>query len=130
MCLRAGALRDSGRVPLSLQKNAKGGEQETQLACGSNKCPLSSNAFSCEPRGSQLPAPRRPLPGGAPALDMAELEYAEPRVYWRCTDAALGAGRLRIKDGFMCGDGGRDCALAPFLYLYKVVCGLGLKAGL
>ena len=38
----------------------------------SNKCPRTSNAFSCEPRGSQLPPPRRvraPRPAGA--------------VYWR-----------------------------------------------
>ena len=30
-----------GAVPLSTRKNAKGGEQGTQLACGSNKCPVS-----------------------------------------------------------------------------------------
>ncbi len=66
--LRSQALRNSGRVPLSLQKNAKGGEQGAQLACGSNKCPLPSNAFSCEPRGSQLPPSRRPAPGGIPSL--------------------------------------------------------------
>ena len=51
-----------GAVPLSSRKNAKGGEQGTQLACGSNKCPLSSNAFSCEPRGSQAPCTKRPCP--------------------------------------------------------------------
>ena len=66
--LRSRTLRNSGRVPLSLQKNAKGGEQGAQLACGSNKCPLPSNAFSCEPRGSQLPPSRRPAPGGVPSL--------------------------------------------------------------
>ena len=58
--------RDSGRVPLSPHKNVKGGEQVTQLACGSDKCHLSSNAFSCEPRGSQLPSPRRSVPEGLP----------------------------------------------------------------
>ena len=55
----ADASRDSGRVPLSPQKNAKGGERGTQLACGSNKCPLPSNTFSWGLRGSQLPPPRR-----------------------------------------------------------------------
>ena len=68
MNLRDRALRNSGRVPLSLQKNAKGGEQGAQLACGSNKCPLPSNAFSCEPRGSQLPPSRRHAPGGSSTL--------------------------------------------------------------
>ena len=49
-----------GAVPLSSRKNAKGGEQGTQLACGSNKCPLFSNAFSREPRGSHAPEIRHP----------------------------------------------------------------------
>ena len=57
--LRPWPLGDLGRVPLSSWKNAKGGEQVTQLACGSNKCHLSSNAFSHELRGSQLPKSRR-----------------------------------------------------------------------
>ena len=52
----------SGAVPLSPRKNAKGGEQGTQLACGSNKCPLSSNAFSREPRGSHASGIRHPCP--------------------------------------------------------------------
>ena len=50
----------SGAVPLSSRKNAKGGEQGTQLACGSNKCPLPSNAFSRKPRGSHAPGIRHP----------------------------------------------------------------------
>ena len=54
-----GTSRIPGRVPLSSQKNAKGGGQAAQLACGSDKCRLSSNAFSCELRGSQLPEIRR-----------------------------------------------------------------------
>ena len=57
--LRTWPLGDCGRVSLSTRKNAKGGEQGTQLACGSNKCPLSSNAFSRELRGNQLPKSRR-----------------------------------------------------------------------
>ncbi len=51
-----------GAVPLSTRKNAKGGEQGTQLACGSNKCPLSSNAFSRKLRGSHAPEIRHPCP--------------------------------------------------------------------
>lgn len=39
-------------VPLSLRKNAKGGEKSAQLAFGSNKCRLSPNAFSRELRGN------------------------------------------------------------------------------
>ena len=83
------ALRNSGRVPLSLQKNAKGGEQEAQLACGSNKCPLPSNAFSCEPRGNQLPPSRRPAPGGVPALGVGGSWGLICRVF-------LGSGRICI----------------------------------
>ena len=52
---RIRAQRIYGAVPLGLQENAKGGEQGTQLADRSNKCPLFSNAFFCEPRGSQAP---------------------------------------------------------------------------
>lgn len=35
--VRLRVLGISGAVPLSLQKNSKGGEKVTQLACGSNK---------------------------------------------------------------------------------------------
>lgn len=52
----------SGAVPLSLQKNAKGGEKVTQLACGSNKCHFSSNEFSCALRGNHAPEIRHPDP--------------------------------------------------------------------
>jgi len=55
-------------VPLSSRKNAKGGEQGTQLACGSNKCPLSSNAFSRAPRGSQPPKSGATVPEASPPL--------------------------------------------------------------
>lgn len=57
-----------GAVPLSSRKNAKGGEQGTQLACGSNKCPLSSNAFSRAPRGSQPPKSGATVPEASPPL--------------------------------------------------------------
>ena len=55
--VRSGQLPASGAVdfqavPLCLQKNAKGGENGTQLA-SLRQGPISSNAFSCEPRGSQ-----------------------------------------------------------------------------
>ncbi len=57
-----------GTVPLSTRKNAKGGEQGTQLACGSNKCPLPSNAFSRAPRGSQPPKSGATVPEASPPL--------------------------------------------------------------
>lgn len=57
-----------GAVPLSTRKNAKSGEQGTQLACGSNKCPLSSNAFSRAPRGSQPPKSGATVPEASPPL--------------------------------------------------------------
>ena len=60
-----------GAVPLSTRKNAKSGEQGTQLACGSNKCPLSSNAFSRAPRGSQPQNQARPCPKPHPRCVLA-----------------------------------------------------------
>lgn len=57
-----------GAVPLSTRKNAKSGEQGTQLACGSNKCPLSSNAFFRAPRGSQPPKSGATVPEASPLL--------------------------------------------------------------
>ena len=57
-----------GAVPLSTRKNAKSGEQGTQLACGSNKCPLSSNAFSRAPRGSQPPKSGASVPEASSTL--------------------------------------------------------------
>ena len=60
--VRLRVLGISGAVPLSLQKNAKGGEKVTQRACGSNKCHFSSNAFSCALRGSHAPEIRHPNP--------------------------------------------------------------------
>ena len=67
----AGALRILGAVPLSTRKNAKGGEQGAQLACGSNKCPLSSNAFSRASRGSQPKNQARPCPKPHPRCALA-----------------------------------------------------------
>ena len=62
VCLQSQTPGISQAVPLSLRKNAKGGGQSAQLAFGSDKCRLSSNAFSCEPRGSQAPCTKRPCP--------------------------------------------------------------------
>ena len=62
VCLQSQTPGISQAVPLSLRKNAKGGGQSAQLAFGSNKCRLSPNAFSREPRGSQAPEIRHPDP--------------------------------------------------------------------
>ena len=62
VCLQSQTPGISQAVPLSSRKNAKGGGQSAQLAFGSDKCRLSSNAFSCEPRGSQAPCTKRPCP--------------------------------------------------------------------
>lgn len=64
-----------GAVPLSTRKNAKSGEQGTQLACGSNKCPLSSNAFSRAPRGSQPPKSGATVPEASPRCALACLGW-------------------------------------------------------
>ena len=60
VCLQSQTPGISQAVPLSLWKNAKGGGQSAQLAFGSDKCRLSSNAFSRKPRGSHAPKINRP----------------------------------------------------------------------
>lgn len=52
VCLQSQTPGISQAVPLSLRKNAKGGGQSAQLAFGSDKCRLSTNAFSRELRGN------------------------------------------------------------------------------
>ena len=52
VCLQSQTPGISQAVPLSLRKNAKGGGQSAQLAFGSDKCRLSTNAFSHELRGN------------------------------------------------------------------------------
>ena len=52
VCLQSQTPGISQAVPLSLRKNAKGGGQSAQLAFGSDKCRLSTNAFSRERRGN------------------------------------------------------------------------------
>ena len=52
VCLQSQTPGISQGVPLSLRKNAKGGGQSAQLAFGSDKCRLSTNAFSHELRGN------------------------------------------------------------------------------
>ena len=54
VCLQSQTPGISQAVPLSLRKNAKGGGQSTQLAFGSDKCRLSTNAFSHERRGNHV----------------------------------------------------------------------------
>lgn len=52
VCLQSQTPGISQAIPLSLRKNAKGGGQSAQLAFGSDKCRLSTNAFSHELRGN------------------------------------------------------------------------------
>ena len=52
VCLQSQTPGIAQAVPLSLRKNAKGGGQSAQLAFGSDKCRLSTNAFSHELRGN------------------------------------------------------------------------------
>ncbi len=65
--LRAWTLRDSGRVPLTPQKNAKGGELRTQLAALRQ---VSAALQRILLRAKRKPAPgiRRSMPGASPAL--------------------------------------------------------------
>lgn len=93
----------SGAVPLSSRKNAKGGEQGTQLACGSNKCPLSSNAFSREPRGSHAPEIRHPGPEMVLCWGM-EGARGKERMFGVCGGNVANAvyfGGVRWYTGFM-----------------------------
>ena len=76
---RSGVQGDRGKVPLGLQETAKGGEQGTQLACGSNKCPLFSNAFSREPRGSHASGIRHPCPEAVLRWGMGDMEKRKKR---------------------------------------------------
>ena len=66
VCLQSQTPGISQAVPLSLRKNAKGGGQSAQLAFGSDKCRLSSNAFSRAPRGSQPPKSGATVPDASP----------------------------------------------------------------
>ena len=65
--LRAWTLRDSGRVPLTPQKNAKGGELRTQLAALRQ---VSAALQRILLRAKRKPAPgiRRSRPGASPTL--------------------------------------------------------------
>ena len=65
--LRAWTLRDSGRFPLTPQKNAKDGELRTQLAALRQ---VSAALQRILMRAKRKPAPgiRRSMPGASPAL--------------------------------------------------------------
>ena len=88
-----------GAVPLSSRKNAKGGEQGTQLACGSNKCPLFSNAFSRKPRGSHAPEIRHPGPEMVLRWGMGDMEKRKKK---------------KEKRGSVLGDRGRQACRYKF----------------
>ena len=68
--LRAWTLRDSGRFPLTPQKNAKDGELRTQLAALRQ---VSAALQRILLRAKRKPAPgiRRSMPGASPALRWA-----------------------------------------------------------
>ena len=67
MSLRAQARLDSGRVPLSLQKNAKDGEQGTQLADAQTSVPCLPTHFPAS-QEEAFRDPGAPVPGDSSAL--------------------------------------------------------------
>ena len=114
-----------GAVPLSSRKNAKGGEQGTQLACGSNKCPLPSNAFSRKPRGSHAPEIRHP------GQEMV-LRWGMEGARGKGRDPAMGSE----KNGQLCRKCGKVCRirctlgkLGGILILYSGISKSARKSG-
>ena len=65
--LRAWTLRDSGRVPLTPQKNAKDGELRTQLAA-LRQVSAALQRILLQAKRKTAPGIRRPMPGASPAL--------------------------------------------------------------
>ena len=68
MSLRAQARLDPGRVPLSLQKNAKDGEQGTQLADAQTSVPCLPTHFPASQEEASSRDPGAPVPGDSSAL--------------------------------------------------------------
>ncbi|HCY59322.1 MAG TPA: hypothetical protein DHU73_01165 [Lachnoclostridium sp.] len=75
MILREGVHRDAGKVPLSLQETAKGGENMTQLA---SLRQVSYFPQRSHPRAKRKPVPRIKalLPGGS---TLSKLAWGEGR---------------------------------------------------
>ena len=65
--LRAWTLRDSGRVPLSPQKNAKDGEPRTQLAA-LRQVSAALQRILLQAKRKPAPGIRRSRPGASPTL--------------------------------------------------------------
>ena len=65
--LRAWTLRDSGRVPLSLPKNAKDGGHVPQLA-SLRQVSAALQRILLQAKRKTAPGIRRPMPGASPAL--------------------------------------------------------------
>ena len=122
VCLQSQTLGISRAVPLSSRKNAKGDEQAAQLAFGSDKCRLSINAFSREPRGSH-------------AREIMRLSLEADR---RLVVAALGKkvvwGEKRLAEANRCAGPAGRCGSArewggkvPGIYLDQVGWALRLR---
>ena len=67
MRLRAWTLRDSGRFPLTPQKNAKGGELRTQLAA-LRQVSAAIQRILLQVKRKPAPGIRRSVPGVSPPL--------------------------------------------------------------
>lgn len=78
--LRAWTLRDSGRAPLSPQKNAKDGEPRTQLAALRQVSAALQRILLQAKRGSQLPGSGGPDPEPRRRWELAE---GTPALRWR-----------------------------------------------
>ena len=103
--LRAWTLRDSGRFPLTPQKNAKDGELRTQLAALRQ---VSAALQRILLRAKRKPAPgiRRSMPGASPALCVGG-EDADAALgwWWECLQLSNGFPEATIQVWSFIGDG-------------------------
>ena len=103
--LRAWTLRDSGRVPLTPQKNAKDGELRTQLAALRQ---VSAALQRILLRAKRKPAPgiRRSMPGASPELGTGG-EDADAALgwWWECLQLSNGFPEATIQVWSFIGDG-------------------------
>ena len=93
----ADASRDSGRVPLSSQKNAKGGGPRTQLATfvAQTSVPGPPTHFPASQEEASSLHPGSSVPGGPSALCIGGMREGKGRVWrerwdWRKPDDARG----------------------------------------
>ena len=94
-----------GAVPLGLRKNAKGGEQGTQLAA-LRQVSAALQRILLQAKRKPAPGIRRPMPGASPALCVGG-EDADAALGWRweCLQLSNGFPEATIQVWSFIGDG-------------------------